>query len=85
MAETKEITRLHVVVDSETYYENIGDIDGGMFDSEWLEGYIRRHGSEKLIKKLAYMQRQVVDMEVRILNNMDSVVNDTAKDSLSSL
>lgn len=37
MAETKEITRLYVVTDSETHYDNIGDIDGGLFNDEWLE------------------------------------------------
>jgi hypothetical protein len=37
MAETKKITSLYVVTDLETSYDNIGDIDGGMFDDEWLE------------------------------------------------
>ena len=34
MAETKKITSLYVVTDSETSYDNIGDIDGGGIDKE---------------------------------------------------
>ena len=61
MAETKEITRLHVVTDSETSYDNIGDIDGGMFDEVWLASHISRHGTEGLLEKLGGMVRQVMN------------------------
>lgn len=66
MPETKEITRLHVVIDTENHYDKIGDIDGGMFDERWLENYIKSHGSEKLLKKLAQMQTQVINTETKI-------------------
>lgn len=66
MAETKEITRLYVVTDSETHYDNIGDIDGGLFNDEWLEQHIKSHGTEQLIEKLASMQMQVLSMKRKI-------------------
>ena len=58
MAETKIITRLSVVTDTETGRENIGDIDGGMFDEEWLKEHVRYHGSEALLKQIAIMTYQ---------------------------
>ena len=63
MAETKEITRLYVVTDSETSYDNIGDIDGGMFDEEWLKQHIVSHGTEGLLEKLGGMIRQVLNVK----------------------
>lgn len=66
MAETKEITRLHVVIDSETPYDHIGDIDGGLFDEVWLESYVKSHGIEKLIIRLSRMQHQVLSMSDKI-------------------
>lgn len=66
MAETKEITRLYVVTDSETHYDNIGDIDGGLFNDEWLKQHIKSHGTEQLIEKLASMQMQVLSMKRKI-------------------
>ena len=66
MAETKEITRLYVVTDSDTHYDNIGDIDGGLFNEEWLEQHIKSHGTEQLIEKLASMQMQVLSMKRKI-------------------
>jgi hypothetical protein len=62
----KEITRLVVVTDSETYYDKIGDIDGGLFDDKWLEQHIKSHGTEQLIEKLAAMQMQVLSMKLKI-------------------
>lgn len=67
MAETKKITTLYVVTDSETSYDNIGDIDGGLFDDKWLENYIKTYGAELLYKKLAYMNRQIVEAEIKVI------------------
>ena len=61
MGERKEITRLHVLTDSETSYDNIGDIDGGMFNEEWLKQHIISHGTEGLLEKLGGMIRQVLN------------------------
>lgn len=66
MAETKKITSLYVVTDSENSYEHIGDIDGGLFNDEWLEQHIKSHGTEQLIEKLASMQMQVLSMKRKI-------------------
>lgn len=68
MAETKIITRLSVVTDTETGRENIGDIDGGMFDEEWLKEHVRYHGSEGLLKQIAIMTYQVIEA-VRSVNS----------------
>lgn len=67
MAETKEITRLYVVTDSETSYDNIGDIDGGMFQDEWLRQHIENHGTVNLITRLAGMITQVIQAERQLL------------------
>lgn len=67
MAETKEITSLCVVTDSETSYDNIGDIDGGHFDEKWLDNHIERHGADGLIKRIASMLLQVGNAELAIL------------------
>lgn len=69
MTETKKITSLYVVTDSETSYDKIGDIDGGLFDDEWLKSYIMSYGSEKLIKKMAMMQMQVLKIENEIFRD----------------
>ena len=63
MAETKEITRLYVVTDSETSYDNIGDIDGGMFDEKWLKQHIISHGTEGLLERLGGMITQVLNVK----------------------
>jgi len=62
MAETKKITCLYVVTDSETSYDNIGDIDGGYFDKEWLKNHIWNHGTEGLLQQLAYMNYQIFEI-----------------------
>ena len=61
MAETKEITRLYVVTDTEQGYDNIGDIDGGMFDEKWLKQHIISHGTEGLLERLGGMIRQILN------------------------
>ena len=63
MPETKKITTLYVVTDSEYSSDKIGDIDGGMFDQEWLQKHVASHGSAGLIEKLAYMNHQVVQAQ----------------------
>lgn len=67
MAETKKITTLYVVTDSETSYDNIGDIDGGLFEDNWLENYIKTYGAGQLYKKLAYMNSQIVEAEIKVI------------------
>jgi hypothetical protein len=71
MAERKKITTLWVVTDSETSYDNIGDIDGGAFDTEWLKQHIKSHGIEGLTQQLAFMSWQVFDM-LRVVNGEKS-------------
>lgn len=66
MAETKKITTLYVVTDTETNQEKIGDIDGGMFDKIWLKKHIKNYGTAGLIKTLAYMNNSVIEMEMLI-------------------
>ncbi len=75
MAETKTITKLHVVIDTENSYDNIGDIDGGMFDDDWLKEYLKNHGPNKLIMKLSSMQTQVINSYYEILRNEDEKNN----------
>lgn len=77
MSETKNITSLYVVTDTENSYDKIGDIDGGMFDDVWLENYIKNHGTEKIIGKLAHMQMQVLQISDKI--NRDVYKSDQAK------
>jgi len=69
MAETQKITTLYVVTDSETSYDNIGDIDGGMFDDTWLYNHIKSHGASGLYEKLAFMSRQIVDAAIKVNND----------------
>jgi hypothetical protein len=61
MTETKEIARLYVVTDSETSYDNIGDINGGMLEEKWLKQHIISHGTEGLLEQLGGMIRQVLN------------------------
>lgn len=61
MAETKLITSIYVVTDSETSYDNIGDIDGGGIDKEWLKKHIASHGADGLFKTTAWINFQVFE------------------------
>ena len=72
MAETKEITRLVVVTDSETSYDHIGDIDGGHFNEEWLKRHIKSHGTKGLLEQIAYMNFQVWEMMREINREADN-------------
>jgi Ser-tRNA(Ala) deacylase AlaX len=66
MAETKQITAIHVVTDSENGYDNIGDIDGGGIDPVWLKKHIKNHGHQGLLDKLAWINYQVWSMVMEI-------------------
>jgi hypothetical protein len=61
MAETQKITSLYVVTDSETSYDNIGDIDGGGMDKDWLKRHIKKYGADGLFKQIAWMNFQVFE------------------------
>ena len=74
MAETRKITTLYVVTDSETSYDNIGDIDGGMFDDQWLENHIKSHGANGLYEKLAFMSRQILNAVIKVNSENDKSV-----------
>jgi hypothetical protein len=63
MPETKRIASLYVVTDTETSQEKIGDIDGGLFDHDWLRQHVASHGSAGLIEALAYMNHQIVQAQ----------------------
>jgi len=66
MAERKTIGEISVITDSETSYDNIGDIDGG-FSSIELENHIKKYGHLGICEQLAVMQWQVWET-VRSLN-----------------
>jgi hypothetical protein len=72
MAETKRITSLYVVTDTENNYDNIGDIDGGLFDDKWLENHIRCHGTTQLIETLASMMSNVMSMKYKINRELEN-------------
>ena len=61
MAEQDRITSLYVTTDSENSYDNIGDIEGGGFDSVWLKKHIKSHGTEQLLERIAFMNYQVYE------------------------
>ena len=71
MAERKQITSISVITDSETSYDNIGDIDGGWIDPEWLKKHIRAHGAEGLFRVAAYINFQTFEA-LRAVNSEDS-------------
>ena len=59
MAETKRIASLYVVTDSETFYDKCGDIQGGLFDEQWLKEHIKTFGRDGLLQKLSWMSYQI--------------------------
>jgi hypothetical protein len=75
MAETKKITTLYVVTDTENSYDSIGDIDGGLFDEEWLENHIKQYGADGLYRKLASMSRQISNMDMKVSQENDKSEN----------
>jgi hypothetical protein len=58
MAERKTIGSISIITDSETGYDNIGDVDGGFSETE-LKKHIETHGHEGLCEKLTSMSWQV--------------------------
>ncbi len=72
MAETKKITSLYVITDTETSYDNIGDIDGGGMDKEWLKKHIKSHGPEGLFKQIAWMNFQVFEAMREVNQDADT-------------
>jgi hypothetical protein len=80
MAETKEITTLYVVTDSETSYDNIGDIDGGCFDKSWLRQHIKNHGIEGLLRTFSWMNFQVFEAMREVNNEQNAQASVATKD-----
>lgn len=74
MGQTKEITRISVITDTENSYEQIGDIDGGGIDHEWLKNHIKNYGHVQLLNKLAWMNYQIW-LAVREVNAESDDVN----------
>jgi hypothetical protein len=79
MAETKKITCLYVVTDSENGYENIGDIDGGGIDKDWLKTHIKSHGADGLFKQIAWINFQVFEA-MREVNQESNEHKDAPKE-----
>ncbi len=71
MSESKNVAIISVVTDSETYYDKIGDIDGGFCDVDWLEKHIVNHGSQGLLFKLAALTSTVIQTEYEIMRKKD--------------
>lgn len=67
MVKTKKITTLYVVTESETKYQKIGNIQGGVFDEEWLKNHIVQHGANGLYEKIASMTKQISSMELELI------------------
>lgn len=66
MPETKQIASLSVVIDSETSYDNIGDIHASIIDETWLKHHIRAHGTHQLLAALASLNYQIIDVQLEI-------------------
>ena len=58
MAERKTIATISVITDSETSYDNIGDVGGG-FSTDELKSHIEKYGHENLCAQLSYLNFQV--------------------------
>lgn len=61
MAERQQITSISVITDSETSYDNVGDIDGGGIDKDWLKRHIKSHGPEGLFRVAAWINFQTYE------------------------
>lgn len=81
MAETKDITKIVVVTDSENGYEHIGDIDGGGINKDWLKDHIRKHGPDGLYRVAAWINFQTFEAlrEVNAENDRTHNVSSDAK------
>lgn len=78
MAERKTIGSISIITDSETSYDNIGDVDGGFSETE-LKKHIEAHGHEGLCEKLTAMSWQVWNMlrEINAERDKSQAVNAT--------
>lgn len=79
MAETKEITKLYVITDTENSYDNIGDIDGGGFDKDWLKAHIKSHGTNGLFQQISWMTFQVFEAMREVNKEKDASESVSAK------
>ncbi len=80
MFETKLITSLYVITDSDNHNDKIGDIDGGLFPENFLENHIKKYGADGLLLKLSSMISEVIVARNNVLrenNKTDAcVLND---------
>ena len=58
--ETKKLTTISFVTDTDVSYYQLGEIEGS-FEKEQLKDYIKRFGHEKICTQLAFLQFQVWD------------------------
>lgn len=71
MAERKTIGTISIITDSETSYDNIGDVDGGFSEAE-LKKHIMTHGHQGLCEKLTAMSWQVWNVLREINSERDN-------------
>ncbi len=69
MAETKKIASISIIIDSETSYDKIGDVEGG-FDELELKQHIEKYGHQALCEKLTAMNWQIWNA-VREINSQN--------------
>ena len=67
MAERKTIGTVTVITDSETSYDNMGDVSGGFSEVD-LHNHTEHYGYDQLLSSLTYMQWQVWEA-VRDINS----------------
>lgn len=81
MGETKVVTSLHVVTDTETGQQQIGDIEGGAFDKDWLKSHISDNGSAGLLRTIAWMNFQVVEAQREVSQSADEPAKEIRRTS----
>lgn len=76
MTERKTIASISIITDSETSYDNIGDVDGGFNETE-LKKHIAAHGHVGLCEKLTAMSWQVFNVlrEINTERDKNQAVN----------
>lgn len=62
-AEYKLVARVRVVTDHDCGNYEVGEVDGS-FDTPALYDHIKEYGSAGLLKQLAFMTSQVIQVEV---------------------
>lgn len=65
MPEHKQLGSIHVVIDTETNQEKIGDVEGGFNEIE-LRKHINNHGHMGLLETLANMTSSVIRINTEI-------------------